>query len=68
MPQVSTDTLLEIGKKMTDIGTKCCQLPEDRRLPCAEGYVSTFVYSLYSLWSFLLFLKMLNSGEIVKSK
>ncbi|XP_069634580.1 albumin [Haliaeetus albicilla] len=46
MPQVSTDTLLEIGKKMTDIGTKCCQLPEDRRLPCAEGYLSIVIHDM----------------------
>ncbi|NXY91015.1 ALBU protein, partial [Alcedo cyanopectus] len=43
MPQVSTDTLLEVGKKMTAVGTKCCQLPEDRRLPCSEGYLSIVI-------------------------
>lgn len=67
MPQVSTDTLLEIGKKMAAIGTKCCHLAEDKRLPCSEGYVSTFVYSLYSSWRFLLSSKMSNSGEAVNT-
>ncbi|NWS72885.1 ALBU protein, partial [Crotophaga sulcirostris] len=43
MPQVSTDTLVEIGKKMTAVGTKCCQLPEDRRLSCSEGYLSIVI-------------------------
>ncbi|XP_009986957.1 PREDICTED: serum albumin, partial [Tauraco erythrolophus] len=38
MPQMLTDTLLDIGKKMTGIGKKCCQLAEDKRLPCSEGY------------------------------
>ncbi|KAM6346421.1 albumin-like [Podargus strigoides] len=46
MPQVSTETLLEIGKKMTAIGTKCCHLPEDRRLPCSEGYLSIVIQDM----------------------
>ncbi|XP_008495626.2 serum albumin [Calypte anna] len=46
MPQVSTDTLVEIGKKMTAVGTKCCQLPEDRRLPCSEGYLSIVIQDM----------------------
>ena len=46
MPQVSTDTLLEIGKKMTAVGTKCCQLPEDRRLPCSEGHLSIVIQDM----------------------
>ncbi|NWX52223.1 ALBU protein, partial [Steatornis caripensis] len=46
MPQVSTDTLVEIGKKMTQVGTKCCQLPEDRRLPCSEGYLSIVIQDM----------------------
>ncbi|NXF36058.1 ALBU protein, partial [Nyctibius bracteatus] len=46
MPQVSTDTLLEIGKKMTAVGTKCCQLPEERRLPCSEGYLSIVIQDM----------------------
>lgn len=65
MPQVPTDLLLETGKKMTTIGTKCCHLPEDRRMACSEGYVSTFVYFPYSSLRFLLFSKALNSGEVV---
>ncbi|NXE78265.1 ALBU protein, partial [Cochlearius cochlearius] len=46
MPQVSTDTLLEIGKKMTAVGTKCCQLPEDKRVPCSEGYLSIVIQDM----------------------
>ncbi|NWY62463.1 ALBU protein, partial [Chionis minor] len=46
MPQVSTDTLLEIGKKMTAVGTKCCKLPEDKRLPCSEGYLSIVIQDM----------------------
>ncbi|KFP91296.1 Serum albumin, partial [Apaloderma vittatum] len=46
MPQVSTDTLYEIGKKLTAVGTKCCGLPEDRRLPCSEGYLSLVIQDL----------------------
>ncbi|NWR75380.1 ALBU protein, partial [Centropus unirufus] len=46
MPQVSTDTLFEIGKKMTGVGTKCCQLPEDQRLRCSEGYLSMVIQDM----------------------
>ncbi|XP_068797022.1 albumin [Struthio camelus] len=46
MPQVSTDTLLEIGKKMLAVGVKCCQLPEDKRLPCSEGYLSIVIQDM----------------------
>lgn len=44
MPQVPTDLLLETGKKMTTIGTKCCHLPEDRRMACSEGYLSIVIH------------------------
>lgn len=61
MPQVSTDTLLEIGKKMTAIGNKCCNLPEQKRMSCSEHYVSTWIYSFPSFsWRFFLFAKILN--------
>ncbi|NXS83483.1 ALBU protein, partial [Erpornis zantholeuca] len=43
MPQVSTDTLLEIGKKMTAVGTKCCSLPEQKRMSCSEHYLSMVI-------------------------
>ncbi|NXS63095.1 ALBU protein, partial [Brachypteracias leptosomus] len=46
MPQVSTDTLLEIGKKMTHIGSKCCQLPEEKRMPCSEQYLSIVIQDM----------------------
>ncbi|NXM63387.1 ALBU protein, partial [Illadopsis cleaveri] len=43
MPQVSTDTLYEIGKKMTGVGSKCCSLPEQKRMSCAEHYLSMVI-------------------------
>ncbi|NXN15439.1 ALBU protein, partial [Indicator maculatus] len=43
MPQVPTDILIQMGKKMTGIGTKCCQLSENERLPCSEGYLSVVI-------------------------
>ncbi|XP_030336791.1 serum albumin [Strigops habroptila] len=46
MPQVSTDTLLEMGKKMTSIGNKCCKLSEDKRLPCSEGYLGIVIQEM----------------------
>ncbi|XP_075716795.1 albumin-like [Rhinoderma darwinii] len=36
MPQVSDQTLLEITGKMTKYGGKCCALPENQIVPCAE--------------------------------
>lgn len=68
MPQVSTDTLLEIGKKMTAVGTTCCELPEEKRMSCSEGHVSTFVRSLYSSWRFLLFSKTSSAGEMINAQ
>ncbi|NWT56175.1 ALBU protein, partial [Erythrocercus mccallii] len=43
MPQVSTNTLLEIGKKMTAVGQKCCNLPEQKRMSCSEHYLSIII-------------------------
>ncbi|XP_063271407.1 albumin [Prinia subflava] len=43
MPQVSTDTLLEMGKKMTAVGSKCCNLPEQKRMSCSEHYLSMII-------------------------
>ncbi|XP_021385220.2 albumin [Lonchura striata] len=43
MPQVSTDTLLEIGKKMTAVGKKCCNLPEKQRMSCSEYYLTVII-------------------------
>ncbi|NWT07618.1 ALBU protein, partial [Vireo altiloquus] len=43
MPQVSTDTLLEIGKKMTVVGNKCCSLPAQKQMSCAEHYLSIVI-------------------------
>uniref|UniRef100_A0A7M4EHS6 Albumin domain-containing protein n=1 Tax=Crocodylus porosus TaxID=8502 RepID=A0A7M4EHS6_CROPO len=44
MPQVSTETMLEVGKKIILAGVKCCQEPENRRIACAEGYVSRLLF------------------------
>ncbi|NXW64775.1 ALBU protein, partial [Eurystomus gularis] len=46
MPQVPANILLDMGKRMTHIGTKCCQLPEDRRLPCSEQYLSIVIQEM----------------------
>ncbi|NXT31221.1 ALBU protein, partial [Pelecanoides urinatrix] len=46
MPQVSTDTLVEVVKKMAAIGTKCCHLPEDKRLSCSESYLSIVIQDM----------------------
>ncbi|NWR41905.1 ALBU protein, partial [Regulus satrapa] len=43
MPQVSTDTLLEIGKKMTAVGKECCNLPEEKRMSCSEHYLNIII-------------------------
>lgn len=68
MPQVSSDTLLEIGKKMTAVGNKCCNLAEEKRMSCSEHYVSTWICSVPVLsWRPFLFAKILNSGEIANS-
>ncbi|KFO85171.1 Serum albumin, partial [Buceros rhinoceros silvestris] len=46
MPQVSTETLLEIGKKMTAVGTTCCELPEEKRMSCSEGHLSFVIQEM----------------------
>ncbi|NXX50013.1 ALBU protein, partial [Tricholaema leucomelas] len=46
MPQVSTDTLFDIGKRMTAVGTKCCQMPEEKRMACSEGYLNMVIQDM----------------------
>ncbi|XP_019389829.1 PREDICTED: serum albumin isoform X3 [Crocodylus porosus] len=46
MPQAATETLLEITKKIAAVGVKCCQKPEDSRLPCAERYLSIVIQDM----------------------
>ncbi|XP_006265717.1 albumin isoform X2 [Alligator mississippiensis] len=46
MPQVSTETLLEITKKMAAVGVKCCQKSEDSRLLCVERYLSIVIQDM----------------------
>ncbi|NXD26301.1 ALBU protein, partial [Spelaeornis formosus] len=43
MPQVSADTLLEMGKKMTAVGKECCNLPEEKRMSCSEHYLNIII-------------------------
>ncbi|NXC10604.1 ALBU protein, partial [Orthonyx spaldingii] len=43
MPQISPETLYEIGKKMTDVGSKCCSLPEEKRMSCSEHHLSIVI-------------------------
>ena len=42
-PQVSTPTLVEAARNLGRVGTKCCTLPEDQRLPCVEDYLSAIL-------------------------
>ncbi|NWW79453.1 FETA protein, partial [Climacteris rufus] len=36
MPQLTSTELIKFTKEMTTIGSKCCQLDQDKLLPCAE--------------------------------
>ncbi|NXX50002.1 FETA protein, partial [Tricholaema leucomelas] len=36
MPQLTSAELIKFTKQMTTIGSKCCQLSQDKLLPCAE--------------------------------
>ncbi|XP_036057025.1 albumin-like [Onychomys torridus] len=38
-PQVSTPTLVETSRNLGNVGSKCCVLPEEKRLPCMEDYM-----------------------------
>ncbi|XP_074848146.1 albumin-like [Carettochelys insculpta] len=38
MPQLSAHELIETTGQLAEIG-KCCQLSEDKRFPCADGYL-----------------------------
>lgn len=42
MPQLTSAELIKFTKQMTTIGSKCCQLGQDKLLPCAEENVSNF--------------------------
>lgn len=43
MPQLTSAELIKFTKQMTTIGSKCCQLSQDKLLPCAEENVSVFL-------------------------
>ncbi|XP_071600293.1 alpha-fetoprotein-like isoform X2 [Heliangelus exortis] len=36
MPQLTSAELIKFTKQMTAVGSKCCQLSQDKLLPCAE--------------------------------
>uniref|UniRef100_A0A8C4UW72 Albumin domain-containing protein n=1 Tax=Falco tinnunculus TaxID=100819 RepID=A0A8C4UW72_FALTI len=36
MPQLTSAELIKFTKQMTTVGSKCCQLSQDKLLPCAE--------------------------------
>uniref|UniRef100_A0A8C7B9V8 Albumin n=1 Tax=Neovison vison TaxID=452646 RepID=A0A8C7B9V8_NEOVI len=40
LPQVSTPTLVEVSRKLGNVGTRCCTKPETERMSCAEDYLS----------------------------
>ncbi|NXG17837.1 FETA protein, partial [Grallaria varia] len=39
MPQLTSAELIRFTKEMTTIGSKCCQLGQDKLLPCAEEHL-----------------------------
>lgn len=43
MPELTCAELIKFTKEMTTIGSKCCQLGQDKLLPCAEENVSIFL-------------------------
>uniref|UniRef100_A0A2K5ISC4 Albumin n=1 Tax=Colobus angolensis palliatus TaxID=336983 RepID=A0A2K5ISC4_COLAP len=46
VPQVSTPTLVEVARHLGKVGSKCCKLPEAKRMPCAEDYLSVVLNRL----------------------
>uniref|UniRef100_A0A2K6MJ38 Albumin n=1 Tax=Rhinopithecus bieti TaxID=61621 RepID=A0A2K6MJ38_RHIBE len=46
VPQVSTPTLVEVARNLGKVGSKCCKLPEAKRMPCAEDYLSVVLNRL----------------------
>ncbi|KAM5284305.1 albumin isoform 2-T2 [Hipposideros larvatus] len=45
-PQVSTPTLVEVARNLGRVGTKCCSLPESKRMGCAEDYLNVVLNRL----------------------
>nr|AAX82485.1 albumin 1 [Bombina maxima] len=43
MPHVTTPSLIHITKHMTEVGDKCCALPNTQKMPCAEGGLSLII-------------------------
>ncbi|NXU94456.1 FETA protein, partial [Xiphorhynchus elegans] len=39
MPQLTSAELIQFTREMTAIGSKCCQLGQDKLLPCAEEHL-----------------------------
>ncbi|EHB04603.1 Serum albumin, partial [Heterocephalus glaber] len=46
IPQISTATLVEASRNLGKVGTKCCALPESKRLPCTENYLALILNRL----------------------
>ncbi|KAL6093583.1 hypothetical protein STEG23_035912 [Scotinomys teguina] len=42
-PQVSTPTLVEAARNLGKVGSKCCVLPEAKRLSCVEDYLAAIL-------------------------
>ncbi|XP_031452827.1 alpha-fetoprotein-like [Phasianus colchicus] len=55
MPQLTSAELIKFTKQMTTIGSKCCQLSQDKLLPCAEENVSLLLFFLlfFVLFSYI---------------
>ncbi|XP_040438263.1 alpha-fetoprotein-like [Falco naumanni] len=51
MPQLTSAELIKFTKQMTTVGSKCCQLSQDKLLPCAEENVSIFLFYLGPIFS-----------------
>ncbi|XP_036119387.1 albumin-like [Molossus molossus] len=45
VPQLSTPTLVEFTRKVGRMGSKCCKLPEAKRMGCADDYLSAILNS-----------------------
>ncbi|XP_016065099.1 PREDICTED: serum albumin [Miniopterus natalensis] len=45
-PKVSTPTLVDLSRKLGRVGSKCCKLPESKRMGCAEDYLSLVLNGL----------------------
>ncbi|KAM4709501.1 serum albumin-like [Discoglossus pictus] len=49
MPEMRTQRLIEITEHMVEVGEKCCHLPEDKQIPCADGGLSVIIGAMCEL-------------------